>query len=137
MSEESINDDPSGGNTLTEDFREDEIISSFLARSDFSDDERELLKSCLRTEKSENLLTISIEIVDYWESAHQPVSKWIAASKLEADSQQTFIDDRIRRILNSKKYFDFCADCRTRLQKGWLIDKYCSSCALQKHGIIS
>lgn len=115
----------------------DETINSFLARNHFSEDDRELIRHCLKTEKNENSINIIIEVLDYWESTHQPILKWVIADELAANSQQSVIDERIRKILNDKKYFDVCADCNTRVQKGWLVDKYCSSCAWEKHGIVS
>lgn len=95
----------------------------------------ELIKDFIRVHKSKHGVQILVCNI-HWPHPHTPTSDWEVIEVLSEFSSEEEVQLAIDRILNNKKYFKFCKECKERNPIGWMHEpKLCMQCAELHHGV--
>lgn len=99
-------------------------------------DDQQLIDEFIRTTPSDTGVLIEVLIID-WPTPSQPVSSWVAAATVRGTPSLEKLQERVLRVLGTKKYFRVCGECGERNPMGWMHDnKICQSCAERNHGVV-
>ena len=72
-----------------------------------------------------------------WPHPHEPKTHWHTVAMLLGDAKSRDTVKERRKLLDNKRYFGVCTECRERNPIGWMHDDaICQSCAESNHGIV-
>ena len=98
--------------------------------------DEELIKEFIRVEKAESEIKILVCMIE-WESPSEPISKWVVATVLAAETSESGVEDTTIAILDDSRFFRICTECGERNPIGWMHDEQiCQSCAEENHGVV-
>lgn len=98
-----------------------------------SDDD--ILRDYTRVRAQGDMQIIEVGVID-WPYSHTPDLTWVEADRLPKAATADELERARRGLLQRRRLFVVCKECRERHAKGHTDDGVCHGCMERNHGVV-